>query len=73
MPAPKPVSLAVPKLAPSTNGQTKVGELGGQAQVTGVDGTWKLLTDSVNMMAANLTAQVRAIGEVSIAVTKGDL
>src|SRR6195256_5541001 len=49
------------------------GKLGGQAQVTGVDGTWKLLTDSVNMMAANLTAQVRAIGEVSTAVTKGDL
>ena len=49
------------------------GKLGGQAQVTGVDGTWKLLTDSVNSMAANLTAQVRAIGEVSTAVTKGDL
>ena len=49
------------------------GKLGGQAQVTGVDGTWKPLTDSVNMMAANLTAQVRAIGEVSTAVTKGDL
>jgi signal transduction histidine kinase/CheY-like chemotaxis protein/HAMP domain-containing protein len=49
------------------------GKLGGQAQVTGVDGTWKSLTDSVNMMAANLTAQVRAIGEVSTAVTKGDL
>ena len=49
------------------------GKLGGQAQVTGVDGTWKSLTDSVNSMAANLTAQVRAIGEVSTAVTKGDL
>jgi len=49
------------------------GKLGGQAQVTGVDGTWKLLTDSVNSMAANLTGQVRAIGEVSTAVTKGDL
>jgi CheY-like chemotaxis protein/HAMP domain-containing protein len=49
------------------------GKLGGQAQVTGVNGTWKSLTDSVNMMAANLTAQVRAIGEVSTAVTKGDL
>ena len=49
------------------------GKLGGQAQVTGVDGTWKSLTDSVNMMAANLTAQVRAIAEVSTAVTKGDL
>src|SRR5579859_943032 len=49
------------------------GKLGGQAQVTGVNGTWKSLTDSVNMMAANLTAQVRAIAEVSTAVTKGDL
>ena len=49
------------------------GKLGGQAQVAGVDGTWKSLTDSVNSMAANLTAQVRAIGEVSTAVTKGDL
>ncbi len=49
------------------------GKLGGQAQVTGVDGRWKLLTDSVNSMAANLTSQVRAIAEVSTAVTKGDL
>ncbi len=49
------------------------GKLGGQAQVAGVDGTWKSLTDSVNSMAANLTAQVRAIGEVSTAVTEGDL
>ena len=49
------------------------GKLGGQAKVTGVDGTWKSLTDSVNSMAANLTAQVRAIGEVSTAVIKSDL
>src|SRR6201988_2450279 len=49
------------------------GKLGGQAQVTGVAGTWKDLTDSVNFMAGNLTAQVRAIGEVATAVTRGDL
>jgi HAMP domain-containing protein len=48
------------------------GKLGGQAQVMGVSGTWKDLTDSVNSMAANLTAQVRAIADVSTAVTKGD-
>src|ERR1700760_2047391 len=49
------------------------GRLGGQAQVEGVGGTWKDLTDNVNAMAANLTTQVRAIAEVSTAVTKGDL
>ncbi len=49
------------------------GKLGGQAQVRGVDGTWKDLTDSVNQLAANLTTQVRAIGEVATAVTRGDL
>src|SRR5206468_2180942 len=49
------------------------GKLGGQAEVKGVAGTWKDLTDNVNMMAANLTAQVRAIAEVATAVTKGDL
>src|SRR5467141_1230104 len=49
------------------------GMLGGQAEVTGVSGTWKDLTDSVNSMAGNLTAQVRNIAEVSQAVTKGDL
>ncbi len=49
------------------------GKLGGQAQVKGVAGTWKDLTDNVNFMAANLTTQVRAIAEVSTAVTKGDL
>ncbi|HEV3303557.1 MAG TPA: HAMP domain-containing protein, partial [Planctomycetaceae bacterium] len=49
------------------------GELGGQAVVPGVAGTWKDLTDSVNSMASNLTAQVRNIAEVTTAVAKGDL
>ncbi len=49
------------------------GKLGGQAVVTGVAGTWKDLTDSVNSMASNLTAQVRNIAEVTTAVAKGDL
>ena len=49
------------------------GKLGGQADVQGVAGTWKDLTDSVNSMAANLTAQVRNIAEVTTAVAAGDL
>ena len=49
------------------------GKLGGQADVRGVAGTWKDLTDNVNRLAANLTTQVRAIAEVATAVTKGDL
>src|SRR3989449_7872642 len=49
------------------------GKLGGQADVKGVAGTWKDLTDSVNMMAGNLTAQVRNIAEVTTAVASGDL
>ena len=49
------------------------GKLGGQAQVPGVAGTWKDLTDSVNSMAGNLTAQVRNIAEVTTAVAGGDL
>src|SRR5262249_42532538 len=49
------------------------GPLGGQANVPGVAGTWKDLTDSVNAMAVNLTAQVRNIAEVTTAVAKGDL
>src|SRR5215813_619018 len=49
------------------------GKLGGQAVVTGVAGTWKDLTDSVNSMASNLTNQVRNIAEVTTAVAKGDL
>uniref|UniRef100_B0T737 histidine kinase n=1 Tax=Caulobacter sp. (strain K31) TaxID=366602 RepID=B0T737_CAUSK len=49
------------------------GKLGGQAQVKGVAGTWKDLTDNVNFMAANLTGQVRNIADVTTAVAKGDL
>jgi HAMP domain-containing protein/signal transduction histidine kinase/DNA-binding response OmpR family regulator len=49
------------------------GKLGGQAQVPGVAGTWKDLTDNVNYMASNLTGQVRNIAEVTIAVARGDL
>ena len=49
------------------------GNLGGQAKVPGVEGTWKELTDNVNQMAGNLTAQVRDIAKVSTAVAKGDL
>src|SRR5437879_4510216 len=49
------------------------GKLGGQAQVPGVAGTWKDLTDNVNTMAANLTGQVRNIAEVTTAVARGDL
>jgi HAMP domain-containing protein len=49
------------------------GKLGGQAVVPGVAGTWKDLTDSVNFMAGNLTAQVRNIADVTIAVANGDL
>ena len=49
------------------------GRLGGQATVRGVSGTWKDLTESVNVMAANLTSQVRSIAEVTTAVARGDL
>src|SRR5439155_13056711 len=49
------------------------GKLGGQAQVPGVAGTWKDLTDNVNSMASNLTNQVRNIADVTIAVANGDL
>src|SRR5665213_61971 len=49
------------------------GKLGGQAEVRGVAGTWKDLTDNVNFMAGNLTSQVRNIAEVTTAVAKGDL
>src|SRR5205814_4086405 len=49
------------------------GKLGGQAEVKGVAGVWKDLTDNVNFMAANLTTQVRNIAEVTTAVAKGDL
>ena len=49
------------------------GKLGGQAEVTGVSGTWKNLTDSVNAMAGSLTSQVRDITKVTTAVANGDL
>jgi HAMP domain-containing protein/signal transduction histidine kinase/CheY-like chemotaxis protein len=49
------------------------GKLGGQAEVEGVSGTWRDLTENVNQLASNLTTQVRAIAEVSTAVTQGDL
>ncbi|CAL9356733.1 HAMP domain-containing protein [Streptomyces sp. enrichment culture] len=49
------------------------GRLGGQAQVRGVSGTWKDLTDNVNVMASNLTSQVRSIAQVASAVGRGDL
>ena len=49
------------------------GKLGGQAEVQGIGGTWKDLTDSVNQMASNLTGQVRNIAEVTTAVARGDL
>src|SRR5947208_7912704 len=49
------------------------GKLGGQADVNGVAGTWKDLTDNVNFMAGNLTNQVRNIAEVTTAVARGDL
>src|SRR5690242_18051215 len=49
------------------------GKLGGQAEVKGVAGTWKDLTDNVNLMANNLTGQVRNIAEVSTAIATGDL
>src|SRR2546427_3960547 len=49
------------------------GKLGGQAEVKGVSGTWKDLTDNVNFMASNLTGQVRSIAQVTTAVARGDL
>src|SRR6202022_105933 len=49
------------------------GKLGGQAAVPGVAGTWKDLTDNVNFMASNLTAQVRNIADVATAIASGDL
>jgi len=49
------------------------GKLGAQAEVPGVAGTWKDLTDNVNLLANNLTAQVRNIAEVTTSIAKGDL
>src|SRR5262249_5116485 len=76
----KVVNGMVEQLGLFASGVTRVarevgteGKLGGQAKVKAVAGTWKDLTDSVNMMAGNLTAQVRNIAEVTTAVAKGDL
>src|SRR5687767_3625311 len=76
----KIVNTMVEQLASFASEVTRVarevgteGKLGGQANVKGVAGTWKDLTDNVNLMAANLTGQVRNIAEVTTAVAKGDL
>src|SRR5256886_1791915 len=76
----KTVNTMVDQLASFASEVTRVarevgteGKLGGQAQVKGVAGTWKDLTESVNSMASNLTGQVRNIAEVATAVAKGDL
>src|SRR5207302_1662686 len=76
----KNVSTIVDQLGSFASEVTRVarevgtdGKLGGQAQVKGVAGTWKDLTDNVNSMAANLTAQVRNIADVTTAVADGDL
>src|SRR5436189_6133915 len=65
-----PFSMEVTRVASEVGSE---GKLGGQAEVTGVGGTWKDLTDSVNQMASNLTGQVRNIAEVTTAVANGDL
>ena len=76
----KVVNTMVEQLASFASEVTRVarevgteGKLGGQAQVEGVGGTWKDLTDNVNAMAGNLTGQVRNIAEVTTAVARGDL
>src|SRR5262245_57423232 len=76
----KLVNSMIEQLAVFTSEVTRVarevgteGKLGGQAKVRGVSGVWKELTDSVNQMAGNLTAQVRNIADVTIAVANGDL
>jgi HAMP domain-containing protein/signal transduction histidine kinase/DNA-binding response OmpR family regulator len=76
----KTINKMVEQLANFSDEVTRVarevgteGKLGGQAKVKGVAGTWKDLTDSVNSMAGNLTAQVRNIADVTTAVAKGDL
>ena len=76
----KTVNTMVEQLGAFTAEVTRVarevgteGKLGGQAQVKGVSGTWKDLTESVNSMASNLTAQVRNIADVTISVASGDL
>src|SRR5436190_2128585 len=74
------INTMVPHTTPFRTEVTRVarevgteGQLGGQAEVPGVAGTWKDLTDSVNAMAGNLTAQVRNIADVTTAVAMGDL
>ncbi|MFE2438688.1 HAMP domain-containing protein, partial [Streptomyces sp. NPDC059409] len=63
-----------PSVAPGgPRGVATAGNLGGQARVRGVSGTWKDLTDNVNVMASNLTGQVRSIAQVATAVARGDL
>ena len=76
----KLVNTMIEQLSVFTSEVTRVarevgteGKLGGQARVKGVSGVWKDLTDSVNQMAGNLTAQVRNIADVTIAVANGDL
>ena len=76
----KLVNTMIDQLSVFTSEVTRVarevgteGKLGGQAQVKGVSGVWKDLTESVNQMAGNLTAQVRNIADVTIAVANGDL
>ncbi|MBC7941641.1 MAG: HAMP domain-containing protein, partial [Chitinophagaceae bacterium] len=76
----KLVNTMIEQLSVFTSEVTRVarevgteGKLGGQAQVKRVSGVWKELTDSVNQMAGNLTAQVRNIADVTIAVANGDL
>jgi len=76
----KLVNTMIEQLSVFTSEVTRVarevgteGKLGGQAQVRGVSGVWKELTESVNQMAGNLTAQVRNIADVTIAVANGDL
>src|SRR5271155_2254596 len=76
----KLVNTMIEQLSVFTSEVTRVarevgteGKLGGQAKVRGVSGVWKELTESVNQMAGNLTAQVRNIADVTIAVAKGDL
>src|ERR1700683_1459261 len=76
----KLVNTMIEQLSVFTSEVTRVarevgteGKLGGQAQVPGVSGVWKDLTDSVNQMAGNLTAQVRSIADVTITVANGDL
>src|SRR5205814_955769 len=65
-------SFAAEETGGATEGGTE-GKLGGQADVKGVSGTWKDLTDNVNHLAGNLTSQVRNIAKVTTAVAKGDL